>query len=155
MTAKGRTRSPTPTRKWPTSVASVSPVATLELSGAAAAFPDSTWWDAAAVAHRGPWQIRAEWLRRDLRGASGRLLGWYLLAAYMVARDRVQLVGRVEQFDPTSGPRDRQTGLTGGAQYLFKGDDFKLQASYTAFMEQSGAPAVANDRIVVQMQVRW
>ncbi len=133
--------------------AAVSPAATAELSGGVAAYPDSTWWDAGASASHGAWLVRAEWLRRNLRGTSNHLSGWYALAACTVRAQRVQLVGRVEQFDPTSAPLDRETAYTAGAQYFFKGEDLKLQASYALFTE--AGPAVSNNRVVVQMQARF
>ena len=71
----------------------------------------------------------------------------------MVAR-RLQLVGRVQQFDPSNrAGADRLTGYTGGIQYFFAGDDLKLQVELTAFAEQS--PAIANNRVIVQMQARF
>jgi phosphate-selective porin OprO and OprP len=133
--------------------AAVSPVEVVELSGAAAAFPDSTWWDAGVMAHRGAWLVRGEWLRRDLRGSTGRLTGWYGLASYNVVPDRVQLVGRVEQIDPSIAALDRSTGYTAGVQYFFKGDDLKVQASYAVFTEEG--PSVSNNRLIVQLQARW
>ena len=133
--------------------AAVSPAAALELSGGVAAYPDSTWWDAGASAHHGAWLVRAEWLRRNLRGTSNHLSGWYALASYMVRAERVQLVGRVEEFDATSAPRDGETAYTAGAQCFFRGEDFKIQASYALFAEQG--PAVTNNRLIVQMQARF
>lgn len=131
----------------------VSPGEVVEVSGAAAAYPDSTWWDAGVMAHHGPWLVRGEWLRRSLGGSSDRLTGWYALGSYVIVPDRVQLVGRVEQLDPTAATLDRATGYTAGVQYLFKGDDLKLQASYAVFSEEG--PGVSNNRFVVQMQARW
>jgi len=125
----------------------------VELSGGVAAYPDSTWWDAGASAHHGAWLVRAEWLRRNLRGTSNHLSGWYALASYMVRAERVQLVGRVEEFDATSAPRDGETAYTAGAQCFFRGEDFKIQASYALFAEQG--PAVTNNRLIVQMQARF
>ena len=81
-------------------------------------------------------------------------VGWYALGAYAVVPKRVQLVGRVQQFDPNDrAGADRITGYTGGVQYFFSGDDLKLQLEYTAFREQG--PALSNNRLIVQMQARW
>jgi hypothetical protein len=67
---------------------------------------------------------------------------------------RLQLVGRVQQFDPNDrAGTDRITGYTGGVQYFFSGDDLKLQLEYTAFTEQS--TSLDNNRVIVQMQARW
>ena len=79
---------------------------------------------------------------------------WYALGAYGVVPKRLQLVGRVQQFDPNDRVRtDRIAGYTGGVQYFFSGDDLKLQLEYTVFDEQG--PAVSNNRVIVQMQARW
>ena len=67
---------------------------------------------------------------------------------------RVELVGRVEQFDPSDRvASDRSTGYLLGLQYFVRGDAFKMMADYELFREQ--AIQVKNDRAVVQMQVRW
>ena len=81
-------------------------------------------------------------------------LGWYALGAYGVVPKRLQLVGRVQQFDPNDrAGADRITGYTGGVQYFFSGDDLKLQLEYTIFDEQG--PSLDNNRVIVQMQARW
>ncbi len=131
----------------------LTPAAGIELGGAAAAYRDSTWLDADVYLRRGAWTLRSEYLRRKAFAPRARREGWYLLGAYRLPRQPVQLVGRVEQVDSSAAPGDRVTGYTGGAQYLFRGDDLKLQASYGSFVEQG--PAVSNNRFVVQMQVRW
>ena len=131
----------------------LAPTPSVELGGAAAGYPDSTWVDADVYARRGPWTLRSEYLRRDSFAAHDRLEGWYALGAYRWPHEPVQVVGRVEQIDSTRMRRDRVTGYTAGAQYLFKGDDLKLQASYAIFVEEGAA--VSNNRVVVQMQVRW
>ncbi len=120
----------------------------------AAAKPDTTTWDAEAWVERGRVAVRGEFLARHRAGADVTTLGWYALAAYGVVPKRLQLVGRVQQFDPNDrAGADRVTGYSGGAQYFFTGDDLKLQLEYTVFDEQG--PAVSNNRLIVQMQVRW
>ena len=97
---------------------------------------------------------RGEFLARHRSVASVTTLGWYALGAYGVVPKRLQLVGRVQQFDPNDrAGADRITGFTGGIQYFFSGDDLKLQLEYTAFSEQG--PSIDNNRIIVQMQARW
>src|SRR6266581_4395825 len=119
-----------------------------------AAKPDTTTWDAEAWVERGRVAVRGEFLARHRAGADVTTLGWYALAAYGVVPKRLQLVGRVQQFDPNDrAGADRVTGYSGGAQYFFTGDDLKLQLEYTVFDEQG--PAVSNNRLIVQMQVRW
>ena len=119
-----------------------------------AAKPDTTTWDAEAWVERGRVAVRGEFLARHRSIVDATTLGWYALGAYGVVPKRLQLVGRVQQFDPNDRVRtDRITGYTGGAQYFFSGDDLKLQLEYTVFDEQG--PAVSNNRVIVQMQARW
>ncbi len=125
----------------------------LDVGGAVATYPDSTWWDVQAAFRRGSWSGRAEYLRRDRVRPADHSDGWYVQAARLLPRHRVQLIGRVEQYDPSAAARGRETGYTAGAQYLFKGDDLKLQVSYTAYAG-TGA-AIGHDPLIVQLQVRW
>ena len=98
--------------------------------------------------------MRGELLARRRSLADVTTLGWYALGAYGVVPKRLQLVGRVQQFDPDDRVgANRITGYTGAAQYFFSGDDLKLQLEYTVFDEQG--PAVDNNRVIVQMQARW
>jgi len=120
----------------------------------AAAKPDTTAWDAEAWVERGRVAVRGELLARHRSFAGVTTLGWYALGAYGVVPKRLQLVGRVQQFDPNDRVgTDRITGYTGGVQYFFTGDDLKLQLEYTAFSEQG--PSIDNNRVIVQMQARW
>ena len=129
------------------------PVHGLEVGGAVATYPDSTWWDAQTAYRRGPWSGRAEYLRRERARPADHSDGWYAQAAYLLPANRVQLVARVEQYDPSATAAGQETGYTAGAQYLLRGDDLKLQASYTAY---SGAGSeVTNNPLIVQLQVRW
>lgn len=131
----------------------LSPWRGIEVGGAAVDYPDSIWIDADVQTRRGAWALRSEYLRRNAFAAHDKLEGWYALASYRLPREPLQLVGRVEQIDSTRVRRDRVTGYTAGAQYLFKGDDLKVQASYGIFVEQGAA--VSNNRLIVQMQARW
>jgi Phosphate-selective porin O and P len=124
------------------------------LGVSAAAKPDTTTWDAEGWVERGRVAARGEFLARHRSSADVTTLGWYALAAYGVAPRRVQLVGRVQQFDPNDRVQgNRITGYTGAMQYFFSGDDLKLQVEYTAFDEQG--PSLDNNRVIVQMQARW
>ena len=132
----------------------VRPIAGLHLGAAAAGKPDTTTWDIEGTLERGRVAARAEYLWRHRSAADVTTRGWYALAAYQLQPKRLQLVGRVQQFDPDDAAGgDRITGYTGGAQYFFAGDDLKLQLEYTVFAEQG--PAVGNNRLIAQMQVRW
>ena len=124
------------------------------LGVSAAAKPDTTTWDAEGWVERGRLALRGEFLARHRSSTDVTTLGWYALGAYGVVSKRLQLVGRVQQFDPNDrAGANRITGYTGAAQYFFSGDDLKLQLEYTVFDEQG--PAVSNNRVIVQMQARW
>ncbi len=124
------------------------------LGVSAAAKPDTTTWDAEGWVERGRLALRGEFLARHRSSADVTTLGWYALGAYGVVPKRLQLVGRVQQFDPNDrAGANRITGYSGAAQYFFSGDDLKLQLEYTVFDEQG--PAVSNNRVIVQMQARW
>jgi len=124
------------------------------LGVSAAAKPDTTTWDAEACVERGRVAVRGEVLARHRSIVDATTLGWYALGAYGVVPKRLQLVGRVQQFDPNDRVRtDRITGYTGGVQYFLSSDDLKLQLEYTVFDELG--PAVSNNRVIVQMQARW
>ena len=124
------------------------------LGVSAAAKADTTTWDAEGWVERGRLALRGEFLARHRSSADVTTLGWYALGAYGVVPKRLQLVGRVQQFDPNDrAGANRITGYTGAAQYFFSGDDLKLQLEYTVFDEQG--PAVSNNRVIVQMQARW
>jgi phosphate-selective porin len=126
----------------------------LALGVSVAAKPDTTSWDVEAVVARPRLAARAEYLQRHRSGVDVTTVGWYALAAYEVRPKRLQLVGRVQQFDPNDAVQgDRLTGYTGAAQYFFLGDDLKLQVEFTAFDEQG--VSVDNNRIIVQMQARF
>src|SRR2546426_1026091 len=123
------------------------------LGVSAAAKPDTTTWDAEASVERGRVAVRGEFLARHRSVAAVTTLGWYALGAYGVVPKRLQLVGRVQQFDPNDrAGTDRITGYTGALQYFFSGDDLKLQLEYTVFDEQG--PSLENNRVIVQMQAR-
>ena len=132
----------------------VSPAAGVDLGGAVAAAPDSMGWEVEVGARRGRVTLRAEYLARRRETPANDARGWYVLGTYLLARPgRLQLVGRVEQFDPTSAPGDRMSGYSGGAQYFFRNDDLKVMGSYTAFTEEGAS--VDNNRFVLQLQVRF
>src|SRR6266481_4543690 len=94
----------------------------------------------------------------DSTGVDGQVIykgkGWYALATFRATPQRVQLIGRVQQFDPSNlVTTDRFTGYLLGVQYFIRGDDFKVLGDYEVFREQS--IQLKNNRGVIQMQVRW
>lgn len=132
----------------------ITPVKGLDVGGAFQGYSDSAGVDAQGVYRSGRSTARAEYIDEHNRRTSVHTRGWYALAAYYAVPKRVEVVGRVEQFDPSDRViGDRETGYLAGVQYFWRGDDFKMIADYEVFREQG--PQVSNDRGVIQMQVRW
>ncbi len=132
----------------------VTPVKGFDVGGAVAGYSDSTGTDLQAVYRVTRWTARAEYIRERNRRTDVNTRGWYALAAYNAIPRRVQLIGRVEQFDPSDRvATDRSTGCLLGLQYFIRGDDFKVMWDYEIFREQ--VVQTKNDRGVVQVQVRW
>jgi len=132
----------------------LTPLKGLDVGGAFEGYSDSTGIDGQAIYKGKRWTARGEYIQEHNRSTDIYIRGWYLLAGYGAIPRRVQLVGRVQQFDPDDRVgTDRSTGYLLGAQYFVKGDDFKLLADYEAFHEQ--VTQLKNNRGVLQMQVRW
>jgi Phosphate-selective porin O and P len=132
----------------------VTPVKGLDVGGAFEGYNDSTGANVQGVYRASRWTARAEYIDEHNRRTQVHTRGWYGLAGYYAIPQRVELVGRVEQFDPSNlVATDRSTGYLIGLQYFMRGDNFKILADYEAFREQ--AVQVSNNRGVVQMQVRW
>ncbi|PYP49196.1 MAG: hypothetical protein DMD45_15325 [Gemmatimonadetes bacterium] len=132
----------------------VTPVRGLDLGGAFEGYSDSAGANVQGLYRSGRWTARAEYIDEHNRRSHVHTRGWYGLAGYYAIPQRVELVGRVEQFDPSDlVASDRSTGYLIGLQYFMRGDNFKIVADYEAFREQ--AVQVGNNRGVVQMQVRW
>lgn len=132
----------------------VTPVKGLDVGGAFEGYNDSTGANVQGVYRAARWTARAEYIAERNRRTDVRTKGWYALAGYYAVPQRVELVGRVEQFDPSDRvTTDRSTGYLIGLQYFMRGDNFKILSDYEVFREQ--AVQVSNNRAVVQMQVRW
>ena len=132
----------------------VTPLPGLDVGGAMAAYPDSTGLDAQGLYRGTRWMVRAEYLRTRKRSTDVRTTGWYAVAGYTAVPGRLQLLSRVEQYDPSNVvTTDRSTGYGAIAQYFFKGDDLKLVFDYELFREQG--TQVKNNRFVVQLQARF
>jgi hypothetical protein len=126
----------------------------LDVGGAVAGYSDSTGTDVQGVYRATRWTARAEYIWQRNRRTDVRTSGWYALAAYRAAQRRLELVGRVEQFDPSDRvATDRSTGYLLGLQYFIRGDDFKVMGDYEIFREQ--LVQTKNNRGVLQVQVRW
>ena len=81
----------------------------------------------------GPFELWAEFLRVDWEPDNGRPRpeieseGWYLQGSLYVVPDRLQLVLKVETFDPRrDAPNDATETALAGASWYFKGHDLKL-----------------------------
>ena len=132
----------------------VTPIKGLDVGGAFEGYNDSTGADVQVIYRAPRWTARAEYIREHNRRTDIHTTGWYALAAYTAIPQRVQVVARVEQFDPSDRvATDRSTGYLLGLQYFIRGDTFKMISDYEIFREQ--AVQVKNNRGVVQMQVRW
>jgi phosphate-selective porin OprO and OprP len=126
----------------------------LDVGTAFEGYSDSTGLGGQAHYRGRRWTARAEYIRVHNRRTDIHATGWYALAAYRALPPRVQIVSRVQQFDPSDQvATDRATGYLVGVQYFMRSDDFKLIADYELFREQ--AAQLKNNRGVVQMQVRW
>lgn len=132
----------------------VTPVKGLDVGGAIGGYSDSAGTDVQGAYHATRWTARAEYIRERNRRTEVRARGWYALAAYRAIPRRVEMIGRVEQFDPSDRvATDRSTGYLLGLQYFIRGDDFKVMWDYEIFQEQLAQ--TKNNRGVVQIQVRW
>jgi hypothetical protein len=132
----------------------VTPIKGLDVGGAFAGYSDSTGTDMQGVYRATRWTARAEYIWERNRRTDVNTRGWYALAAYSAIPRRVQLIGRVEQFDPSDRvATDRSTGYLLGLQYFIRGEDFKVMWDYEIFREQ--LVQTKNNRGVVQVQVRW
>jgi len=132
----------------------VTPVKGLDVGGAFEGYSDSTGADGQVIYKGKRWSARAEYIRERNRRTDVRSTGWYALATFRATPQRLQLIGRVQQFDPSNlVTTDRFTGYLLGVQYFIRGDDFKLLGDYEVLREQS--IQLKNNRGVIQMQVRW
>jgi hypothetical protein len=132
----------------------VTPMKGLDVGGAFEGYSDSSGANVQGLYRAPRWTARAEYIDEHNRRTEVHTRGWYGLAGYYAIPQRLELVGRVEQFDPSDQvATDRSSGYLIGLQYFTRGDNFKILADYEAFREQ--AVQVSNNRGVVQMQVRW
>ncbi|HZI22748.1 MAG TPA: porin [Gemmatimonadales bacterium] len=132
----------------------VTPVKGLDVGGAFQGYNDSSGVAVQGMYRAARWTARAEYIDERNRRTDIHTRGWYALAGFYALPQRVELVGRVEQFDPSNlVATDRSTGYLVGLQYFMRGDNFKILSDYEVFREQ--LTQVSNNRGVVQMQVRW
>src|SRR5439155_106337 len=128
----------------------VTPLTGLDLGGAFEGYNDSTGANVQGVYRAARWTARAEYIDEHNRRTQVHIRGWYGLAGYYAIPQRVELVGRVEQFDPSNlVATDRSTGYLIGLQYFMRGDNFKILADYEAFRGQALAMGRRGDADVV------
>ncbi len=132
----------------------VTPVKGLDVGGALEGYSDSTGANLQGVYRAARWTARAEYIREHNRATDVHTTGWYALGGYYAVPKLLELVGRVQRFEPSDKVATGQmTGYLIGAQYFMRGDDFKIVADYEWFRDQ--VVQVAGNRGVVQLQVRW
>lgn len=132
----------------------VTPRKGLDVGAAFQGYSDSAAGDVQAMYRTARWTARAEYMREHRKATDSYTAGWYALVAYALRAGRLQLVGRVQQYDPSDQvATDRLTGYLVGGQCFFRGDDLKVLADYEVFREQG--VRLDNDRAVVQLQVRF
>jgi hypothetical protein len=124
--------------------------------GAAGATEDNeSYLGAEASYNRRDIELRGEYIQRKLGAGAGiKAAGWYVFGGWLQRRGRMQIVGRVEQFDPNDAVNgDRLMAFTGGAQFLVRGENVKVQTTYTVVSEETGS--IPNNRAVAQIQLRF
>jgi hypothetical protein len=132
----------------------VTPVKGLDVGGALEGYSDSTGANLQGMYRAPRWTARAEYLRLHNRATDVHTTGWYALGGYYALPQLLELVGRVERFEPSDRAATGQmTGYQIGAQYFLHGDDFKIVADYEWFRDQ--VVQVAGNRGIVQLQARW
>lgn len=100
-------------------------------------------------------ELRGEYIQRTTGAGTGiKAAGWYVFGGFTPHRSRWQIVGRVEQYDPDdTSTGDRDMAITGGAQWMLRGENVKLQTTYSIVNEESGS--VPNNRAIAQLQLRF
>jgi hypothetical protein len=132
----------------------VTPAKGLDLGGALEGYSDSSGANLQGMYRAARWTARAEYIRLHNRATDVHTTGWYALGGYYAVPRLLELVGRVERFEPSDKVATGQmTGYLIGAQYFMRGDDIKIVADYEWLRDQ--VVQVAGNRGVVQMQVRW
>ena len=126
----------------------------VDLGVAAEEKTDTSRWTADGEWKRGRFLSRAGFLRLHRRVGATNATAWYGLVGWTVRPEHLQLIARLESYDPSDAATgDRTLAYVGGAQVFLKGDDLKLQLSYGVYDEQG--PAVKNNRAIAQLQARF
>jgi len=126
----------------------------LDLGVAAEEKTDTARWTADAEWRRGRFLSRGGLLRLHRSVGADNATAWYGLLGWTVRPDHMQIIARLESYDPSDAATgDRTLAYVGGAQVFLKGDDLKLQLSYGVYDEQGAA--VKNNRAIAQLQARF
>jgi hypothetical protein len=134
--------------------ATVTLVRGLDVGVAAQEKSDTSRWTVDGGWKSGRLVARGGYLRLHRDIAKTNATAWYGLAGWSVEPDRLELVARLESYDPSDAvSSDHTLAYVGGAQIFLKGDDLKLQLSYGVYDEQG--PAVKNKRAIAQLQARF
>jgi phosphate-selective porin len=105
----------------------------------------------------GPFELWSEYVRGTFEPTSrvplGRFRsdGWYAQAAYTVIPDKLQLVERLEVFDPSDAAAgDATRSLVSGLNWYFKQHDLKLQVDWM----RSRVPGVSKEqqKVIARLQ---
>ncbi|HEX7190167.1 MAG TPA: porin, partial [Thermoanaerobaculia bacterium] len=105
----------------------------------------------------GPLEVWSEYLRVTFEPASRvpaakfRSEGWYGQAAYYILPNKLQIVGRIETFDPSSvGGGDATRSTVSGVNWYFKGHDLKLQLDWM----RSRVPGLSSEqqKVIARLQ---
>ncbi len=106
----------------------------------------------------GPFELWAELVRVEwepdnaLPRAEIESAGWYLQGSLFVVPDRLQLVLKVEAFDPRRDARSDATATAlAGASWYLKGHDLKLMLNYMR-VDAESLPA-DEDKVLARLQV--
>jgi phosphate-selective porin OprO and OprP len=106
----------------------------------------------------GPFELWAEYLRVRFEPDSGvprarfDADGWYAQGSLFVVPERLQLVLKVETFDPSSAAEDDTTDTTTlGTNYYLKGHDLKLMLDY--LRTDAPEPFESQDKVIARLQV--
>ena len=113
----------------------------------------------------GPFDFVAEYLNEEVSPRGPAPLfnrftadGYYLQGSYFLIPKKLQLVTKWESFDPGQTANDDIDSISGGLNYLIKGDDIKLLAHYihtwSEFREKNpGFGKAEFDEVIVRLQL--
>jgi phosphate-selective porin len=117
--------------------------------------------------HLGPFDLIGEYLHERIspRGPAPLFTafepsGYYVQGSYFVVPKTLQLVAKWESFDPDQAFDDDIHSISGGLNYLIKGDDIKILAHYIHTWSdfraaRTGFDQDEFDEVIVRLQVMF